>query len=561
MAESDLNIVLKLVDNATAELKSSIQGISTQTSKLSSQTKAMANVNSDAYDNMAKAINQSRNAFDKFSSAIQNAFSKMRVSFGGFTTSVEDFSKSLKSLGKDISQIGSTIAFVGAGITGPFILAINRASEQSFALSNRLKTIDSIGQQFSNTIAQSLIPVIDKFITGINTLLNWFNSLDPAIRDTIIQTTFLVGVFLSISGIVTVITGKLIGLIANMVGLTNTFLAFAAANLPLLAVIASVGTLIILMTQFKDVADLVMNTFQILFLFLKNGFLAMKANFEFALIGMLEALQKVSDIVGKLPSALGLAFKTIGLDVKNASQSLRALAEQDMKGIITNANTVTNILATGTGSWAQNFDFVKGKVVSLVEAIRGIGTTASSTVVRATVSLKQLISGSEMALSSLSSALEGAAAENEKFAKAAGAVAMALAIVHTAAGVTRAFQDYPWPFSAGVAAIVAAAGAIQIATIASQRFHEGGMIGPSNLRSDEVPIIAQTGEGILSRKGMAALGGEANLNKLNNGESSGGGSVYIEINYPQFNRKDDIKEMANMLGAEIQRQMRYARGV
>ena len=65
-------------------------------------------------------------------------------------------------------------------------------------------------------------------------------------------------------------------------------------------------------------------------------------------------------------------------------------------------------------------------------------------------------------------------------------------------------------------------------------FHKGGMvkahqglfIGPG-LRSDERPIIAQTGEGILSREGMAALGGEGALNRLNAGEGSA--PVHITI--------------------------------
>lgn len=49
------------------------------------------------------------------------------------------------------------------------------------------------------------------------------------------------------------------------------------------------------------------------------------------------------------------------------------------------------------------------------------------------------------------------------------------------------------------------------------RFHIGG------LASDERPIIAQTGEGILSRKGMAAF------DRLNNGDSGSGGSVSVAV--------------------------------
>lgn len=91
----------------------------------------------------------------------------------------------------------------------------------------------------------------------------------------------------------------------------------------------------------------------------------------------------------------------------------------------------------------------------------------------------------------------------------------------------------------------------------AMRAHTGGMI-----LGDEVPIIAQTGEGILSRRGMSALGGEGNLNRLNQGQSAGGGeNVSITINYPRFNSSEDMDELAKMLGLQLQKELRYARGL
>ncbi|MBU1919192.1 hypothetical protein KKF63_13800 [bacterium] len=70
-------------------------------------------------------------------------------------------------------------------------------------------------------------------------------------------------------------------------------------------------------------------------------------------------------------------------------------------------------------------------------------------------------------------------------------------------------------------------------------FHEGGMVGRQRRRfikahqglaPDEVPIVAQTGEGVLSRRGMNALGGSENLKSLNRGEDVKGGGVTINVN-------------------------------
>lgn len=67
----------------------------------------------------------------------------------------------------------------------------------------------------------------------------------------------------------------------------------------------------------------------------------------------------------------------------------------------------------------------------------------------------------------------------------------------------------------------------------AQRFHEGGVVVPFAIRAhrglavDEVPIIAQTGEGIVNRRAMRQIGGAAGLNQLNAGGASGGVNVSI----------------------------------
>ena len=63
------------------------------------------------------------------------------------------------------------------------------------------------------------------------------------------------------------------------------------------------------------------------------------------------------------------------------------------------------------------------------------------------------------------------------------------------------------------------------------RKHRGGLIrAHDGLAPDEVPIIAQTGEGVLSRRGMNSLGGSDNLRALNGGEGVSGGGVTINVN-------------------------------
>ena len=73
---------------------------------------------------------------------------------------------------------------------------------------------------------------------------------------------------------------------------------------------------------------------------------------------------------------------------------------------------------------------------------------------------------------------------------------MAQAIVTTAAGVARALQDYQFPYSIIVGALVAAAGAVQIATIAATK--------PSGVAHGGLDYVPSTGTYILER-GEAVL--------------------------------------------------------
>ena len=92
-----------------------------------------------------------------------------------------------------------------------------------------------------------------------------------------------------------------------------------------------------------------------------------------------------------------------------------------------------------------------------------------------------------------------------------------------------------------------------------QVMHAGGLIRAHNgLAVDEVPIIAQRGEGILSRRGMAALGGAGHLNALNAGRG-GGGDTIINIGPVYMQPGSDVREFANELDSLRRRELRYHR--
>lgn len=99
----------------------------------------------------------------------------------------------------------------------------------------------------------------------------------------------------------------------------------------------------------------------------------------------------------------------------------------------------------------------------------------------------------------------------------------------TAAAMMNAAATTPPPALPFVLGGLAALGATQVALVGAQEppsFHLGGVIGS---RPDERSITARAGEGVLTRQGVAALGGEGGLAAANRGQ--GPGPLVVQMVY------------------------------
>lgn len=122
----------------------------------------------------------------------------------------------------------------------------------------------------------------------------------------------------------------------------------------------------------------------------------------------------------------------------------------------------------------------------------------------------------------ISDLLKAAGAEDSKAAQAAAkaekVIAIGRATVNTAVGVSRALAEQPFPLNFITAGLVGAAGAVQIATIASS-FKDGvvSLDGPGTERSDDIPAMLSKGESVITAR--ATRGNEQGLERLNAGMS------------------------------------------
>ncbi len=291
--------------------------------------------------------------------------------------SLEKFSQAAKHVGRELSQIGSTVSLLGGAISGPFVLALANSAKNSAAVSEQMTRLHSITNQFQATIAEAVLPIVERFNNILNGLLTAFNSLAPGMRTMILQGAFLAGIFLTMGGTITFVIGKIVSLTANVAGLLSTFSKFALANLPLLAIAASIGILIFLMFKFKGVADFVLSAFEILFKFLENGFLTINATFEGFIAVTLEGLAMLTGALAKIPGPTQKAFQDMTNQIKGAADVARRMADNDLRAIAENTEAIGRIMTTGEGEWSKILDEMKNKIESAGNAVEEMGNKSA----------------------------------------------------------------------------------------------------------------------------------------------------------------------------------------
>ncbi len=121
-------------------------------------------------------------------------------------------------------------------------------------------------------------------------------------------------------------------------------------------------------------------------------------------------------------------------------------------------------------------------------------------------------------LGSLATIVEATGKKNFKLTQG---LRYAEAVVNTAAGIARAYADHTWPMSAVVAAVVAAAGAAQIATIASTKPPQAH--GGASYIPEESTYLLSKGERVLSPRQNEDL-----TSFMEGGRGGSGGDLYID---------------------------------
>lgn len=494
---------------------------------------------------------------------------EISASLGKVSNALDEFGKNAKSLGREIKEVGNTMAMAGAAITGPLTLAFINASQNSAALANQIDQLKSVATQFQKEVAQAILPVVQTFVRVVENLFAAFNNLSPSLRESILQGALITGIFLTISGVVASLVGRVFLLIANLSSLLGTFLAFAAANIPLMLILGSITAIVFAMFKWKAVGDTIVSTFEVVFRFLMNGFHSIEIVIGKMAENVLNSLLTIVEGLARIPGPTQAAFNAMADKIRETAGVAHEFANLELQEVATNTQKIGDILKTGEGEWSHGFDGFRQGAIDAIDKIKQLGNVTKDTQAISGFSFKLFADSAKSAVGHLQASLQGAAAANKEFARATQVVSIGMALMNAAEGVTMIWAKwgaFPWIAAAFTAIEVAATG-IQIATIAQQKFHSGGVIRQDGLSSDEVPIIAQTGEGVLSRRGMDALGGESALNLLNSGKrlasnvmNSTSNVINIYIESPRISSSQDVSKLGEDLGFAIDSSLRSARG-
>ncbi len=289
-----------------------------------------------------------------------------------FANSATETGQKMKSFARELGTIGNTLTAVGAAITGPLLLAFNSAGKYSADVQRELNNLHTTANAFQVTLAQALVPVMNQLSNILANLLSMWNSLGPTQQALIIQTIFMIGVFIALSGVIVNCTRGMISYTASILKVTGATTAFISANLAAVAVwaliIIAVGTLIVLMWKFKAVSDAVLNTLELGVKAVYIGFLRLIEGVIMVVNGLLFVVEKMWQVFDKIYTFFNKGAKPAAAGIEDLRMKLNdfvTFAETDIGRV---EKKMENIFG-GEGDWAAGFDDMKTKIGSLFSGL------------------------------------------------------------------------------------------------------------------------------------------------------------------------------------------------
>lgn len=446
--------------------------------------------------------NKDINVVIKLTDQFTGAASRVQASVG-------QIGQSMDRAGRHVQQFGSKLAFVGSATTGAFLLSMKNVEGAVPAVQRSFAELDNVVRNFQVSVAESVAPAFEKLVNLLATMVDAWNAVDPTIRAAALQFVFLggaaliaVGAILKIGGAVLSIAGKITSLIS---------LAITPWGLALLGVSAAIVYLIKNWEGVRDYVLPVINVLNIAVDMVAIGFYKLADAALFALEATLRFArqEKLAETVKKWRAGIQGTVEALERDMTRALEtgrgSMATFVDEGVKGVQTLAQQAQEAAKNFENAWQSGTQKSK-------EAVLNWAGLMKDTVQRVANAMQQSLGNFfyNVFTGQIRSAKQAFAEFGNSILRILADVLAKIVLQKTLGSL---FASFIPNFSF---------------------FHSGGQIKRAHsgmdLRQDEVPIVAQEGEGILTRQGMSRLGSNG-LAALNRGEgmASGGGSPTVVV--------------------------------
>ncbi len=474
------------------------------------------------------------------------------------TSSFEKFTSGMRQVSRSAMQMG-------AMLMGPVVAALAVGAKMSGQVEVSMVKLGEATKLFSLSVAQAALPVVEKFTQWLVRLNQWFLSLPVGVRQSIVQFALLGGAFLIVAGMV--------ARVIYIFGILGPKLAWIGGIFKWLAgiVVGAAAAIGWPLTILIGVVALFAT--------------AWTANW----LGVRDFTQSVLGVIGNSIDWLYDRLMRIVLTLQNKAGGMSwAQAWKEAGDAVTEARKKCDEEGLGMEDRLKNLGTSAAETVDKMKAKLGeLGSKLGSVLGGAGVPGdekgqknigQELLSGVQLGLKKTYDAF-GNFSEQMKTLTSNLVQGMAsmfsTMFFDLLMGEFKSFEEYMAEFGRKILNMILEiimqliiaywikkaltamgwGGLFSHEGRAIDHYHVGGFVKKAHdgLAPGEVPIVAQQGEGILSRNGMATLGSVENLNKLNAGESVGGG---LNVNLVQVIRawgpEDVYRERKALSGAMIE---------
>ncbi len=448
--------------------------------------------------------------------------------FRSFSLQMKEFAGHLKRMGTDLKRIGSEFIILGSLITGPLALAFNSAGRYSKSVSEEITRLKTVTTVFQISVAQTLVPIMNTLTNILGRLYQAWDSLGKVKQQMIIRTAFLTGTFLTLGGV-------LLRLVGGILKTAGTIITLVRGLTPIQwAVIAIIGAIALMIKHWERVREVVMPILN----GIEIGANMVAIGFHKVIGGMVDGIIRLSlqwgdflRVLARVPGPQQNVFLKAAEGMDTVASRLRVLSQTSNKTIDDLQKNIEKVFVTGSGRMVNFVDNVKNNIDDIKRFLNQKSTFDFS-------GWEQKLKDLELQTKTMGDVMRDVAGQT---AHAMGQ-AFSNGFYNLFTGQIKNVKDMFADFGRSVLKILsdvlaqllisATLGrAFGVFNISGLKFHQGGVVRAHSgyLASDDVPIIAQSGEGIISRKGMAQLGAY-NLQRLNRGDGMTGGGVTININ-------------------------------